>query len=135
MDAIGIIRMLGEMGLRFKGEGELDRAILYFINMIKDERICIVYDEGEPYAMIAYSMTDDPDTFLKKDTWNYLQHNPHGKIVYVEKMASKGWNRQIRTIFEHVISTKYPQMESGIWHRWAKFGDRKVIAKRRLINV
>ena len=135
MNAIDVIKMLGEMGLKFRSSCELDSAILYFINMIKDERIILISEDGEPYAVIAYSMTDDPDTFLKKETWDYLQHDPIGNIVYVEKIVSKSWNRELRNILEHVVSAKYPQMEYGMWHKWAKWGDRKVISKRRLINV
>ena len=123
------------MGLKFRGEGELDSAILYFINMIHDGRVLEILEDGEPYAICAYSMTNDPDTFLKKGTWDYLPHDSNGSVVYIEKLASKGWDRRLRNIIEHIILTKHQQMEYGVWHKWAKWGDRKVISKRRLVNV
>ena len=134
MNAIDVMRILGEMGVLYR-ESTFDSVLLYFINMIKDERVVIISEDNKPYSVIAYSMTDNYEPFLKKGSWDYLPHNSSGHIVYVEKLVSLGWNKQVRIMFEHIIRTKYPTMEYGMWHRFARWGDRPVITKRRIINV
>lgn len=135
MDAIELMRIMGEdFRVRFHKD-ELDYAILYFINMIKDNRVVIIYEDKLPFAIMTYSLTDDSDTFLKKETWDYLPHNLLAKTVYVEKLISKGWNKGLRLAFEKTITSMYPKIEQGIWHRYGKYGDRCVISKRRLQNV
>lgn len=134
MDAIEVMKLMGDMGLMYK-ESELDETICYFMNMIKDERVIKVDKDGTPYAILVYSITDDCEPFLKKRTWEYKPHFPDGKTAYVEKIVSKGFDKELRTIFEQIIRTKYPQIEYGAWHKWAKWGDRKVVTKRRLLNV
>ena len=135
MDAIEIMRILGEdLRVRFHKE-ELDLAILYFLKMMKDERIIMINENNHPHAIMAYSLTDDPDVFLKKDTWDYLPQNLLGKTLYVEKLFSKGWNKELRTVFEKMIIQLHPHVEYGLWYRYGLWGDRKVISKRRLQNV
>lgn len=122
------------MGLMYK-ESEIDDAILYCANMLKDERIITINKDGEIYAVMFFSITDSADEFLIKKTWEYRPHHPEGRVIYVEKIVSKGWDKELRSILERVARTKHPQIEYGIWHKWAKWGDRMVITKRRLLNV
>lgn len=134
MNAIKLARIFGEMGCLFM-RNELRDALNYFQKMLENNRIVYILDNNKPYAFLFFSMTNDPDKFLKKDKWEYLDHDENGKIVYVEKLISKGWNKELRSEFERIIAEKYPQFESGVWHRFARWGDRQVIAKRRKINV
>lgn len=134
MDPIEIIKIMGEMGFKFF-ERDLDKMIAYIMNMIKDERVIVINNDSQPYSVAFFSITDSVDEFLIKDTWDYKPHHPEGKIIYVEKIVSKGWDKDLRRILEHTVRTKYPQLEYGVWHRYAKQGDRMVMTKRRLINV
>lgn len=134
MDPIQIIELMGEMGYKFN-EKDIDPMIAHILNMLKDERIMVINKDSKPYAIMFYSITDSIDEFLVKETWDYKPHHPEGKIVYVEKIISMGWDKDLRRIIEQTVRTKYPQVEYGVWHRWAKWGDRMVVTKRRLLNV
>ena len=135
MDAIELMHLLGRDFHCVFHKSELELAILYFINMIKDERVIIIYEDKKPHAILTYSLTDDTDIFLKKKTWDYLPQNLLSKTIYIEKLVSKGWNKELRTIFEQMILKRHPQLEHGVWHRYGLWGDRKVMTKRRLQNV
>lgn len=130
MTAVDLVKILGEFGARFT---DLDPVLTYCVNMITDERVVIVYEDNKPHSVFFYSITDNEETFLKKGMWEYKKQDPQGKILYVEKMVTKGWNRELRNIFELTVCTKYPQIECGCWHRYGRTGDRKVISKRRVL--
>ena len=134
MNAIELAKVLGEIGMKFY-ESQLQEMVRYFSLMLDNHRVIVINKDGSPYSVFFFSITDDPDHFLLKDTWDYRTHNQYGKIVYVEKLVSKGWDREIRVLFEGLIVDQYPQIEYGVWHRWGKTGDRKVTVKRRLSNV
>lgn len=133
-NAIGIMKFMGECGARFSYKG-LDHIISYIENMIKDQRVTVISENHKPIAVLFFSMTDNPQYFLRKGTWDYLPHFPQGKIIYVEKLVSRGWNKLIRKQFESEVTKVHPQIEFAIWHRYAKWGDRQVTYKRRMKNV
>lgn len=107
----------------------------YFQKMIDDGRIIVIKKDSKIHAFIAFSVTDNPEEFHKKGEWNFKTHNPSGKIVYIEKLISKGWNRDLRFQFEEMILKEYPNLERGVWHRWARWGDRKTFTVRRIKNA
>lgn len=134
MTAIELLKQLGEMGCRYHAR-ELPHAITYFEKMIADNRVVTVATDGNLKAVLVFSLDYDIDKFLKKETWDYLPHNPFGSILYVEKLISTGWSKEIRREFEQAVVRYYPTIEYGVWHRWAKWGDRKVVTKRRFHYV
>ena len=136
MDAIELMVILGEMKVRYR-ESDIEPGIEYFNSMIKDSRVIIIRKDYLPYAVLTFSITDEPDKYLKKGPWEYLSHDVNGKTIYIEKLISKGWDKELRRDFESTLTFLYPQIEYGIWHRWAKWGDRQVITKvkRRVENV
>lgn len=134
MNPITVLKIMGEMGLRYR-PSEMDQAIDYTTRMMDNGRVIMIWDRDMPQAVLFFSMTNDPDLFLKKGTWEYRSQDPEGKIIYLEKLISRGWNRKLRAQLETEIIKKYPNMTHGVWHRYAFWGDRKVISKRRLQNV
>ena len=134
MNAVDLMIILGSLGVMFRAK-EVMASIDYFSNMIETGRVIIIYKDGDPYAVMTFSITNDYEPFFKKKTWDYLAHDPSGKIIYIEKLVSKGWDRTMRIQFQDEISEKYPNLEYGVWHRIAQWGDRKVITKRRLTHV
>lgn len=134
MNSISILKFMGELGARFY-INRLQEVISYLESMIRDKRIIVIYDEDRIYAFLAFSIGEDAIEYWKKDIWAYLPHNPRGRTIYVEKLVSRGWNRELRETFERKILELYPHLETGMWHRWATWGDRKVITKRRVGNV
>lgn len=131
MNAVKLAKIFGEMGCLFY-QHELKSALDYFQKMLEADRIVYILSDDKPYAFLFISLTNDPDAFLKKGKWEYLDQDEAGKILYVEKLISKGWDKETRVLFEKLITEKYPQIEYGLWHRWAKWGDRKVTSKRRI---
>ena len=134
MNAYDVVKAYGELGCMFR-EKIIEDVIDYFALMLYDERIILITKDSQPHAVICFSMTNDPDLYLKKKTWDYLPHEPTGKIIYVEKIICKKWDKELRSQFEHEISKRYPKMQYGMWHREGLWGDRKVISKRRFHNV
>ena len=130
MNPIEILKFMGEQGARYK-PSQLGLILSYLDAMIQDKRIIIIYEENQPYAFMAFSICNDMVQYLKKDLWAYLPHDPHGRTIYIEKLVSKSWNRELRLKFEEEILKLYPQLEKGIWHRYAKWGDRQTYTVRR----
>ena len=136
MNAVDLMAILGELRVRYR-ESDIEPAIAYFTAMLKDSRVIIIRKDYKLYAVLTFSVTNDHEKFLKKGVWEYLPHDPKGSCIYVEKLISTGWDKELRTDFESTVTFLYPQIEYGLWHRWARWGDRQVIAKvkRRVQNV
>jgi hypothetical protein len=134
MNAIDLMVKMGEMGTMFR-ETKIQEIAGYCALMLNDERVIVISEDKKPCAFIFYSITDDPEKYLKKGQYEYLPHSLEGKTVYVEKLVSFFWNRDLRVIFERIITEKHPQLEHGAWHRASKHGDRQVITKRRLHGI
>lgn len=131
MRTLELLKLMGDMGVIYS-EDRLPEIVDYCAYMLRDSRIMMINEEGKPCAFIFFSITDDPEKFLKKAEYEYRPHDHWGKMVYVEKLVSFIWNRDLRVIFERMIIEKYPQIECGVWHRARKHGDSKVISKRRI---
>ena len=131
MEAIELLKLMGEMGLHYKPL-DLQETINYTSSMIDDERVIVIYENFFPCAVLFFSVTDTPKIYLKKGIWEYRPHNSHGKMVYIEKLVSTKWNRHMRGRIETELLTLYPKLERGVWHRDSKFGDRKVYTPRRV---
>ena len=130
MKTIEILKFMGEQGIRYK-QDELQTIFNYVNSMIRDNRVIEIESQGKIEAILFISVSDNYEPFFKKTTWTYKPHDPRGKIIYVEKLVAKEWNKEMRMQFEELLTNLYPHFELGVWHRWAKWGDRKTIAFRR----
>ena len=131
MNTLDIIKFMGERGGRFPKDS-IKEIIHYFSNMIRDGRVVVIYKEKEIYAFVTFALTDEYERFYKKKTWDYVPHDKSGKIMYVEFMVCKQWNKQLRYQFQSEILKLYPQIEEAHWHRWASYGDRLITWRRKL---
>jgi len=130
IQSLKILIWMGEHGIKYPvSEGE--KAIEYVEKMIFDKRVIYISEDDRLKSMVFYSITDYPENFLKKKTWDYLEHNPRGRTVYIEKAVSDIWNKKIRKIMEEKMLEFYPQLTKAKWHRWAKWGDRQVTIRRK----
>lgn len=129
MNELGVIKFLGQRGARF-GKRSLDQAISYFSHMIKDKRVITLFKDGKLHSIMAFSLGEDFDRFYRKHVWRYVPHDPSGKILYVEMVVSKSWDKDIRKQFRDEILKLYPQIEEAHWHKWATWGDRHVMWRR-----
>lgn len=134
MNAFDIASIYGKLGARFY-KSKLDVMLEYFRLMLEEGRIITISKDGNPHAIIMFSVGDNPDKFLKKGTWEYVPHDPKGKIVCIEQLISKGWDKDLRNLMEITLSSRFPTAEEAVWYRYAKWGDRLVKAKRRFQNV
>jgi len=117
MIAIHVLKLMGELGLRYR-ESEIAQAVDYTTRMIDNGRVILIWDDLSPIAVMFFSVTDTPDEFLKKGTWEFRSHDVNGKTVYVEKIISKTWNKELRIRFEEKILQKFPDFTQGVWHKW-----------------
>src|SRR3990167_11290062 len=134
MNPISVLTIMGEMGLRYRAS-EINETIDYATKMLDNGRVIVIWDDDIISAVLFFSITNEPKLFLEKQTWEFKSHDPEGKIVYLEKLVSRGWNKKIRLQLESEIIRKYPNIDHAEWHRWGKTGDRPVISKRRFQNV
>jgi hypothetical protein len=134
MNSVELLLDMGEIGWRFMRK-DIAPMMNYFDKMLADRRIVSIVKDGYFVAIMAFSLCFDYKPFLEKKEWEYKEHDAKGDILYVEKLVSLYWNKQMRYDFEEIITHFYPAIKFGIWHRMASFGDRKVIYKRRLQNV
>jgi len=125
MNAIDIIKFMGELGIRFR-ESEIDQVLFYFSKMIEDKRIVVTEDESGLHTVICFSIGDSIEFFWKKKQWAYAPHDPQGLLFYIEKLISKGWNRSMREYIQAHIQSLYPHLREAHGHRWARWGDRHV---------
>ena len=128
LDVLEIMYQLGFKVVR----SVIINVIDYIDNMLRDNRILVINRNGEPYALIFFSISNSYEPYFFKSDFDFLPHNPNGRIIYLEKLISKGWDKKLRQQFEQTILQIYPQLETAVWHRR---GDRKIVAKRRLQYV
>lgn len=102
----------------------------YFEKMGREERIINITRNGKFHTFITYSICDDYKPYVDKDLWDYLPHDPNGKICFVEKLMSLHWTLRLRKKLERAIIKKYPQVEMAVWMRPGINNDRKVIYRR-----
>ena len=131
MNTIDLLKEMGELGVKFK-RSEIEPAIDYVSKMLSDKRVIYMTGENDERVISFFSVCYNYEPFYKKKTWDYLPHFPEGNIVYVEKIVSTGWNRKMRELFEIEILKHHPKFEHAVWHRWAKWGDRKTLTVRRV---
>lgn len=134
MTEIDVLKTMGELGARFNAS-KLWIIIDYVAKMLADERIVIIKKDGEIEGVAFCSLSNDYELYYKKDTWDYFQHDSKGSVLYLELLCCRKWTRELRKLFESEIVKKYPSIKEAVWHRWASYGDRKVIYKRRIQNV
>ncbi len=134
MRVLDILLFMGELGARYR-EKDVPLIESYFSKMIADGRVIAIYSNGIPHAILAFSICNDMVKYYQKDTWDYAPHNPYGHVIYVEKLVSKKWDKDLRKQFQHNILLRYPNVDTAIWHRYGRHGDRQVMYKRRLSDV
>ena len=135
MNPIAILSLMGEMGARYR-ESKIHLILDYTMRMCDNGRVLVISDSQSPVCVVFYSMTNEPDTFLKKGDYEYKSHDPEGRVAVLEKLVSRKWNKEIRQALESELIRKFPNMAYGTWYRYGKVGDRQVTAKvRRLQNV
>jgi len=126
-----ILCVMGEAGVRFTRES-LPKVFNYVSRMVEDHRCITISDHmGEKVGVIFFSVCEDWEPHYRRDKWEYVPHNPGGHILYIELAASSVWNKHLRRDFEDGLLQKYPNLQVGVWHRWGRRCDRRVIAKRR----
>lgn len=130
MNAVDVLIFLGRIGYRFTPSTAL-LARNYFYEMIRDGRITALYKDGVIHGILAFSLCTDYEAFWKKETWDYRPHQIDGTTLYVELMAARNWNKEVRQAFQQEILKLHPQVEQAVWHKWAAWGDRKVTWRRQ----
>lgn len=114
---------------------QTEEAIRYVSLMLLDQRIIVILRYSDLHTVAFFSICNNPTPYQAKQTWGFLQHDPEGKVVFIEKMVTKGWNKEVRHGLEKVLINRFPQLEEGIWCRDSEQGDRKVTYRRRLSYV
>ena len=126
---VDIAVFMGTQGLRYT-TWRVNEALDYIQHMINDNRVILIEDVMGIHTVIMFSVCHNFTPFYMKKTWEYMSHKPDGKILYVEKAVSRGWNKELREKMRELFLNKYPQLQTAKWHRWDHWGDRPVTVKR-----
>ena len=130
---LDILLFMGEEGIRYK-TSEIEDVLDYVERMLSDERILVIYDDNKMNTVLFFSVCNDYMNYLRKPTWIYKEHNPYGKMVYIEKIVSKTYNKEIRLKIQHLIMSLYPTVRFGKWHVFGKIGDRETTTTPKEIS-
>lgn len=103
----------------------------YFKQMASDGRLIIISKDDKFNALLTFSICEGYLPYANKDLWEYLPHNPEGRICFVEKLISLKWSREIFRQLEKEIVNRHPQIEQAVWFRPGKINERKVVYRRR----
>lgn len=121
---------MGDHGIRYVRK-DIDKVKNYIERMVEAGRVMTMTDEEGLHTVLFFSVCDDPEKYLKKDTWDYTDHEPNGACFYVEKIVTKKWSVSLRKKVEALATQLYPAFSLGKWHRWGRIGDRGVTVRRR----
>ena len=107
----------------------------YLGKMVKDARV-VTCGNPEPHTYFTFSLCSGTwEKYADKDLWDYLPHDPSGRICFIEQFASVDFSRNIFRNLEKIMFIKHPQIEQIIWFRpggpHSKFEDRKFTYRRR----
>ena len=98
----------------------------YFEKMASDGRLIQIFEDGKQVTFLTFSICNNYTPYKDKDIWEYLPHDPSGRICFIEKLASIRWNKELRMQLENAILEKYPQIEETVWFRPTHNEERKV---------
>lgn len=134
MNAIEIIDFFADCGANFKEE-DLSGVHDYLTKMLDDHRVLAIFDGHEVIAIVTFSICSDYKKYYSKGVWEYMEHDPYGCTLYIEKLVSKTWNLELRRLMQDLFLEKYPFLTRGIWHRSRDNEDCLIQAKRRFDYV
>lgn len=120
---------MGERGILYK-ESEFESTVSYIRNMIKDNRVIVIYKSGDIHTVLFFSISNDWRKHYLKETWEYRSHDPYGAEIYFEKAVSVRWSRAIRCEVKGELLRRFPSLRLAKWHRYDTIGDRECTLKR-----
>lgn len=98
----------------------------YLRFMANDGRLLAIYGIG----FMTFSVCNNYTPYEEKGIWDYLPHNPKGRICFIEKAVFKKWTLSLRKQITNEIYKRFPQIEETIWFRPTKGDDRKITYRR-----
>ena len=131
MNTLNLVKILGELGGRFP-KSKLPDIMYYLSNMLRDGRVILIKENGINYAVAFVSLGSDYNEYYKKGTWDYRKHDVTGRVLYVELIVCRQWNKHLRKLFQNELLSWFPQIEEAHWHRWASWGDRHITWRRKI---
>ena len=134
MNTLDILNFMQDCGARI-GADEVTLIEDYFDQMIKDKRVHVLYEQSEPIAIIAFSLSNDYFPYYVKDIWEYMPHDKFSDTVYIEKLIAKKWNGRLRRLFSQKLVEQFPQLVRGIWHKARASEDDLITTHRRFTYV
>ena len=124
--SLNILKFMGEVGMRFP-RGSVFYVLNYVKLMVEDKRVIELETDGKIHAVLFYSLCYDTEKFLKKDTWEFKEHDKEGTVFYIEKMVASHWSIKLHNMVYDFVTDKYKEVEFLKWHKWSKIGDREVV--------
>ncbi len=62
------------------------QQVQYYKDMLHRNRLIPFTDKGK--SIFTFSITDNTSEFYRDNPWQILEHNPNGRICYIEQYIS-----------------------------------------------
>ncbi len=107
----------------------------YYKDMLHKNRLIPFMDEDK--SIFTFSLTNDTAKYLRDDPWEVIEHNPDGRICYIEQCVSnkKTVNpfRAWHYLKEEIIK-RFPQVEFIYWVRYKDEQIQRYLYKIKVVK-
>ncbi|MBU2052577.1 hypothetical protein KKH13_05210 [Patescibacteria group bacterium] len=97
----------------------------YTLSMLRDKRLAMFFHDEELIGIAYFSICNSIDNYQNKPCWQYISHDPLGHIAFIEKVVALKWNKQLRILLEHEITSRYGNVKLGVAYRSSLAEDRQ----------
>ena len=101
----------------------------YLKEMLKKNRVIVIERDSEIEGVILFYLTDEYSKVYQKKTWEVVEDNPNGHLMYIDKMICKKFSREVHMAIHDAILEKYPHVEEAMYLRFPR--NRRITIKPR----
>lgn len=98
----------------------------YGQKMLEDGRVAAITENGEIVAFVYFSLCNDPTPYLENVDCKFIPHDPNGTILVIENMVAGNFNFRTVSKIEEIFTSRFPNIEKGMWRRFSLPHDKIV---------
>jgi len=106
----------------------------YVTKMMMSGRFASIVEDGKAVLLMFFSVCNDPQPYLDNLDHQFLEHDPSGKILVIEELTCKNFQRRYLQKIQEMMTEKYPKLEKAMWRRRRKGREDKIYTLWRSLN-
>lgn len=117
-----------------KGERVLPTAEDFFWRMAARGRLVTLYCNGSFVGVCTFFVLQSPQEvpwYYHRKDWSVRSDVQDGPVIYIDRIATRIWNRSLRMQLEQAITKRIPSWHVAVWYRPTATTDRRVTYYRR----